>query len=144
VNGGEIVSARPVEAVFDAVADERTEPRYNPRIGDVRLRTPEPLGVGTRFAAVAGRTPMTIELTRYERPDRLDSRTSMSMMDIEYTLTFVPCPDGTRMRWSFALHLRGPLRLVRPVVEWLGRRQERRNWAALRRFLEAGASSRGE
>ena len=29
---GELVINRPVEEVFDFVADERNEPRYNPRI----------------------------------------------------------------------------------------------------------------
>jgi hypothetical protein len=29
---GEIVIDRPVEEVFDVVADERNEPRYNPRL----------------------------------------------------------------------------------------------------------------
>ena len=29
---GEIVINRPVEEVFDFVADERNEPRYNPRM----------------------------------------------------------------------------------------------------------------
>ena len=39
-NGGEIVIARPAETVFDAVADERTEPRYNPQVRNVELLTP--------------------------------------------------------------------------------------------------------
>jgi Polyketide cyclase / dehydrase and lipid transport len=29
---GEIVSNRPVDVVFDFVADERNEPKYNPRM----------------------------------------------------------------------------------------------------------------
>lgn len=139
-NGGEIVISRPVEAVFDAVADERTEPRYNPRIRNVELLTREPLGVGTRFHAEAvtgGRgTPLTIECTGFDRPRRFDSTTRMAGMDIDYTLTFESVDAGTHMRWVFALHPHGALRALRPMVEALGRRQERRNWAALRRFLE--------
>ena len=145
-NGGEIVIARPVETVFDAVADERTEPRYNPQVRNVELLTPEPLGVGTRFraeAVTAGRpAPMTIECTGYDRPHRFDSTTRMAAMDIDYTLTFEPVGDrrsGTRMHWMFDLHPHGALRPLRPVVAAMGRRQERRNWAALRDYLEAGA-----
>ena len=146
-NSGEIVIARPVETVFDAVADERTEPRYNPRVRDVELLTPEPLGVGTRFraqAVTAGRpAPMTIACTGYDRPHRFDSTTRMAATDVDYTLTFEPVGDkdrsGTRMRWMFDLHPHGVLRPLRPVVAALGRRQERRNWAALRDYLEAGA-----
>ena len=41
--------------MFDAVADERTEPRYNLQVRNVELLTPEPLGVGTRFRAEPSR-----------------------------------------------------------------------------------------
>jgi hypothetical protein len=142
-NGGEIVIARPVQTVFDAVADERTEPRYNPHVRNVELLTPEPLGVGTRFRAeavtAARPAPMTIECTGYDRPHRFDSTTRMAAMDIDYTLTFEPVQAGTRMHWLFDLHPHSALRPLRPVLAAIGRHQERRNWAALRHYLEAGA-----
>jgi uncharacterized protein YndB with AHSA1/START domain len=136
-NSGEILIGRPAETVFDAVADERTEPRYNPQVRGVELLTPEPLGVGTRFRAQAGSAAMTIEITGYDRPRRFDSTTRMGAMDIDYTLTFEPIEAGTRMHWLFELHPRGALRALRPAVEAMGRRQERRNWALLRRYLES-------
>lgn len=36
---GEIVIRRPVDEVFDFVADERNEPRYNPKMRGVELVT---------------------------------------------------------------------------------------------------------
>jgi hypothetical protein len=144
-NHGEIIIARPVEAVFDAVADERTEPRYNPRIRNVELLTPEPLGTGTRFRAeaVTGSrvTPMTIQFTCYDRPHRLGSTTRMAAMDIDYRLVLEPLGTGTRMRWSFDLYPHGPMRALRPLLEAMGRQQERRNWAALANYLEATGSA---
>ena len=141
-NGGEIVIARPVQTVFDAVADERTEPRYNPHVRNVELLTPEPLGVGTRFRAeavtAARPAPMTIECTGYDRPHRFDSTTRMAAMDIDYTLTCEPVQAGTRMHWLFDLQPHGALRALRPLLAAIGRHQERRNWAALRDYLEAG------
>ena len=50
-NGGEIVIARPAETVFDAVADERTEPRYNPQVA----RSCSPPSRGCRHA-IPGRS----------------------------------------------------------------------------------------
>jgi hypothetical protein len=41
---GEIQIAQPPEAVFDVVADERNEPRYNPRLSEVEKITPGPIG----------------------------------------------------------------------------------------------------
>jgi uncharacterized protein YndB with AHSA1/START domain len=73
---GEIIIHRPVEEVFDFVADERNEPRYNPRMLDVELITDGPIGLGTRFRVelmTGGRTmPMTIEFTGFDPPRRLD------------------------------------------------------------------------
>ena len=69
---GEIAINRPVDEVFDLVADERNEPRYNPRIARVEKLTSGPIGCGTRFRAEAASwpraVPMTIKYTAYERP----------------------------------------------------------------------------
>jgi hypothetical protein len=67
---GELVIRRPVHEVFDVVADERNEPRYNPPIRRAEKLSPGPIGRGTQFRAEAvtlGRTTeMTIEYTTYE------------------------------------------------------------------------------
>ena len=44
---GEIVINRPVEEVFDVVADERNEPRYNPRMLRAEKLSPGPVGLGS-------------------------------------------------------------------------------------------------
>jgi hypothetical protein len=61
----------------------------------------------------------------------------LSTMDIEGALTFDPVPAGTRMRWSWQMRPRGLLKLLTPVVERVGRRQEQAIWAELKRLLEA-------
>jgi hypothetical protein len=64
---GEILIERPVEEVFDFVADQRNEPIYNPRMLQSEKITDGPIGVGTRFRATArsGRrgVEMLIEVT---------------------------------------------------------------------------------
>jgi Polyketide cyclase / dehydrase and lipid transport len=139
IEGG-IVISRPVEEVFYFVADERNEPRYNRRMRRAEKISEGPIGVGTRYRAEvvsAGRpVPMIIEFTDYDRPRRLASSTRMSSMDIQYTLTFEPVTEGTRMRWSGDVEPRGILKLMSPVVAWMGRRQERRIWTGLKHLLE--------
>lgn len=138
---GEIDIARPPETVFDVVADERNEPRYNPRLSEVERLTSGPTGRGTQFRArTAGRRKgieMIIEFTEFERPHRLASVTRLRSMDIHYALTFEPTTYGTRMRWSGDLRPRGPLKLFKPVLNWLGRRQEKATWSRLKRYLES-------
>ena len=89
---GEVTFQRPVEEVFDFVADEGTEPRYKPRMVDARLISDAPIGLGTRFRAelktIRGTMPMTIECTGFERPRRLASATHSAMMDAVGALTF--------------------------------------------------------
>ena len=137
---GEIVINRPVEQVFDFVADERNEPQFNPKVRTVEKVTPGPVGEGTRFRTqVKARrrtAEMSVELTAYDRPRRLTSVSALSNMEIEGTLTFDPVPEGTRMRWSWDLAPRGTLRLATPVIGLIGRRQERTIWTSLKHLLE--------
>jgi hypothetical protein len=145
---GELVIRRPVDEVFDFVADERNEPRYNPRIRRAEKLSPGPIGPKTRFHAEAvtlGRTVgMTIDYTAYERPRRLGSSIHMAAADIVGTLRFDPVDGGTRMGWSWEMRLRGPYKLLTPIIAGAGRRQERANWAGLKRFLEGQAKPEAE
>jgi polyketide cyclase/dehydrase/lipid transport protein len=140
---GEIVIGRPVDVVFDYVADQSNEPQYNPRMARAEKITTGPVGKGTRFrSAVAskGRTvEMLIECTGYDRPKLFATTTTMAQADIDYTLRFEPTPAGTRMTWSGQVRPQGALRLLGPVITWLGIRQEHRIWAALKQHLETTA-----
>ncbi|HEU5143798.1 MAG TPA: SRPBCC family protein [Dermatophilaceae bacterium] len=66
---GQVRIAAPVEWVFDTVVDSRNEPSFNPVMTSVELLTEPPIGVGTRFRAVADEgTTMLVELTEVDRP----------------------------------------------------------------------------
>jgi hypothetical protein len=129
---GEILIERPVEEVFDFVADQRNEPIYNPRMQQSEKITDGPIGVGTQFRATArsGRrgVEMLIEVTEFQRPSRFGARTTMSSFD--------PVDGATRMTWSWRVSPRGPLRLLGPLVARIGRRQERAIWTGLKAQME--------
>ena len=59
---GEIQIERPVEEVFDFVADQRNEPIYNPRMLQSEKITDGPIAVGTRFRATARSGRRTVEM----------------------------------------------------------------------------------
>lgn len=138
---GEIVIRRPIAEVFDFVADERNEPRFNPQMSSVEKLSDGAVGLGTRFSAevMSGGKPvsMVVELVRFERPHRLGSRTTLPGMVILGELTFESLGDATRMRWAWDMQPTGALRWLRPLIVYMGRRQERRIWASLKRCLEA-------
>ncbi len=141
--GGEVIIDRPVDVVFDYVADPANEPAYNPHMVRVEKVTAGPVGPGSRFrsaVATGGRTAeMLVEFTRFERPRLLVSATTMRQADISYALTFEPAGDGTRMHWSGRVRPKGALRLLGPLITWLGRRQERRIWTSMKSHLERQA-----
>lgn len=142
---GALRIAAPPETVFDLVADERNEPRYNPRIAKAEMVSEGPVGQGSRFVAEprggrAGRT-MTVDIVEYDRPGRLRIRVRSSSLDTDGTLTFTANDGGTLMRWSWQLRLAGPARALAPVLRVVGPRWERRNWVGLKRFLEHGGGA---
>jgi polyketide cyclase/dehydrase/lipid transport protein len=145
---GEIVIGRPVDVVFDYVADQSNEPQYNPQMVRADKITAGPVGRGTRFrSAVAsrGRTAeMLVECTSFDRPRLFATTTTMAQADISYTLRFEPVAVGTRMRWSGQVRPKGVIRLAGPLITWLGKRQEQRIWASLKRHLEAVPAGAGE
>lgn len=138
---GEILIGRPVQEVFDFVADERNEPKYNPRMLRVEKVTDGAIGKGTQFRATTksmGR-PLTtlLETTEYRRPTRLTNTTSLFSAEIRGVLTFEPDNGGTLLRWSWDVKPRGALRFFSPVIGLLGKRQEAAIWASLKRYLES-------
>jgi len=138
---GSTVIARPVEDVFDFVADERNEPKYNPRMTKAEKVTTGPIAEGTRWSATVtarGRPiDMQIEVTEYARPHSLGSTTSMSTAQIQGRVTFEPDLAGTRLHWSWDLRPKGMLKLMGPAISRIGRRQEAQTWAGLKRYLES-------
>ena len=142
---GDIVIDRAVDEVFDFVADERNEPKYNPKLLRSELVTDGPVGVGTRFAAVhkGRRQPveMVVEVTEYDRPRRLGSVSKMPGVEVRGALTFEPFGAGTRMRWAWDVRPSGFARLAAPLVTIIGHRQERACWNGLKRYLENGAAA---
>lgn len=144
---GEIVIERPVEDVFDLVADERNEPRFNPRMLRSDKVSDGPIAVGTRFLAesrMMGRTvEITVEFTEFKRPRILGSKSSSIAQGrtgrpllTEGSLVFDPVPRGTRMRWSWDVETPGVMKLIAPFVVYMGRRQEQTIWSSLKRLME--------
>ena len=138
--GGEIHIEAPVEEVFDLVADERTEPAYNPRIAYAEKTSPGPVGVGSRFLVqprgMGGRGAMTMEVKEYARPRRLGTSVRSSYMDTDGGLTFTADDGGTTLRWSWEMRLHGPMRVASPLLHLIGPRWERRNWVGLKEYVE--------
>jgi uncharacterized protein YndB with AHSA1/START domain len=140
ITGSIRIAATP-ERVFDAVADSRLEPSFNPAMGEVELLSPEPIGLGTRFRARMANTgaEMLIELTAFDPPRQLASRTTSSMMETTGTLTCIGDDGSTLLSWDWQVHPKGRYRLMSPFVGLFGHRMERKIWTGLKHKIEAEA-----
>ncbi len=119
---GHVRIAAPVERVFDTAADSRSEPSFNPAVSDVELLTPPPIGLGAQFRARMGRagTATLVELTEFDRPHRLGSRTTSWMMETSGVI--IADNDGTVMSWDWQVRPKGWLRALGPLAGPLGGR----------------------
>ena len=138
---GDIVIDRPLDEVFEFVTDERNEPLYNAALLQSDKVSDGPVGIGTCCHALH-RSPgrpvgMEVQITAYERPRRMASRTTMSWSDIDGALTFEPQGESTKMRWSWNVHPKGFAKLLWPLVGVMGRRSERACWRQLKRYMES-------
>src|ERR1700748_1540925 len=69
---GSVLIDRPIDEVFAFLADGTNDPKFSPRVQEIRKTTDGPVGVGTVFQSTvkdAGMTTKrTFELTRVEAP----------------------------------------------------------------------------
>jgi uncharacterized protein YndB with AHSA1/START domain len=134
------IRATPGE-VFDYVTDAsklaswqttktRVEPLTDgpPRLGTrIRERTKPP--GGKEFEQV-------VEFTEFDRPSRLHVHIVEGPQPVDGTWTFTPEGDGTRVHCVVAGDLRGPLRVLGPIVTRAMAKQFRNYHENLRRNLE--------
>jgi hypothetical protein len=141
---GSINIKRPVDEVFDVVADQTNEPLYNPLMTDSRRLGDRPIGVGTRFLAtvLTRGKPQQVEIKvmGFERPTWISSRSAMGRSTVSGRVRFDPVGSGTRLSWDWDVQVGTGARVLGPLVSVIGRRQERAIWGGLKHFLEDGAA----
>ena len=72
---GSAVIDRPITEVFEFLADGTNDPKFSPRVQEIRKATDGPVGVGTVFESTvkdAGmKTGRRFELTEFEAPRKI-------------------------------------------------------------------------
>jgi uncharacterized protein YndB with AHSA1/START domain len=94
---------RPIEEVFDFLADGENDPKFSPRVLEIAKTTDGPTGVGTVWASTvkdAGvKTKREFKITEFEPPTRIRwteiSKNMVSVPEGGYDLA--PEGDGTRV-----------------------------------------------
>lgn len=113
---------RPIEAVFDFLADGENDRKFSKRLLEITKTTPGPVGVGTVYRSKArdlGRTAVhEIEITTFERPTTIRwrevSKGPVVLVDGGYALRDL---DGaTELTFHGDLEGRGPGKLLEAFV----------------------------
>ena len=127
--------ARPPEDVFDTLADLRNDTKWNSRVSRAELRSPEPIGPGSRFAVVNGGTHYDVTITSYDRPSRLVFEAS-GKPDLTIACTLTPTGEGTELESDFDFRPKGVLKVVFPLLAPVIRRDVPRQYASFKALCE--------
>jgi uncharacterized protein YndB with AHSA1/START domain len=127
--------ACPPEDVFGMLADLRNDTQWNSRVSSAELRSPEPIGLGSRFAIVNGGTAYDVTITTYERPSRLVLEAS-GKPDLTIAYAFTPTGEGTELESDFDFRPNGALKVLFPVLAPVIRRDVPKQFATLKALCE--------
>ena len=115
---GSAVVDRPIDEVFAFLADGTNDPKFSPRVQEIRKATDGPVGVGTRFESRvkdAGMTTQRVfEITAFDAPTRIRwterSKNMVTVPDGGYDLERVgDAQTRVTIRNTFAGHGFGKL-----------------------------------
>jgi carbon monoxide dehydrogenase subunit G len=113
---------RPIEEVFEFLADGSNDPKFSPRVLEIAKRTDGPPGVGTVYASTvkdAGmKTERVFELTQFDSPTKISwAETSKNLVTAPsggYDLT--RDGEGTRLTVHNELEGHGIGKLLLPLA----------------------------
>ena len=134
---------RPLDEVFDYLADSRNEPQWLPGAEQVEKTSEGPVGLGTTFVgtyARAGRVELT--LVTFERPRAVTFRARAKIVDFDDAVELSAEHGKTRLNARMTAQPRGLMRLLSPLMAKTLRRQFTENWTHLKATLEEPATSR--
>lgn len=129
------------EAVFDYMTNPENLRDWQTSKTRVHVLTDGPPRAGFRvreWTKVPGRKEFeqVVEFTQFERPTRLHTHIVEGPQPIDGTWTLTAIDGGTRVHFVAEGALRGPIRIVAPIVKFMADRQFRTYHENLRRNVE--------
>jgi len=137
------VVARPIDEVFAFLADGENDPKFSPRVQEIRKLTDGPIGVGTRYGSTVKDAGMTtrreFELTEFVPPTRIRwaerSKNAVTATAGGYDLA--PEGEGTRVTLFNELEGHGAGKLVVGFALRAARKGSAEFAASIKRAVEA-------
>ncbi|MEA2645366.1 MAG: hypothetical protein QOE92_449 [Chloroflexota bacterium] len=128
---------RPVDEVFDYMADFRNENEWNTVARDIVQVTDGPVGVGARFRGEYDRMgTMEYEIREYDTPGHLGVQGTAKMFSWYSTFDFKPSDGGTLVMATIDPKPRGVLKVVKPLMEGIMKSQMSKGMGGFKSSLE--------
>jgi uncharacterized membrane protein len=146
VEHGQIIR-RPLAEVFAFFADFEALPSWQPEFTEVRKLGESAVGSGTNFSYTRklpfGKQRGTMEFTEYEPNRRFAFRALPGPILPRGRMQFEAVAGGTRVQELFEAEIRGPLKLLTPLLRRQLAKDVRKDMQEARRRLEARAAGSG-
>ncbi len=137
-----IVINKPVEEVFEFLANAENNPQWQSGTLDVRKTSEGPLGVGTTYTSVSRllgkQLESTVEYTAYEPNTRVAIKAVSGPIPFQAETTFEATAEGgTMVTTAGGGEVGGFFKLAEPLVSRMLQRQFNTDNANLKDYLEA-------
>ena len=110
----------PVDDAFAFVGDFANAEVWDPGVESSNNVSGSPIGVGTRYDLIVifgeRKLPMTYEVTVFDPPRRVVLEGTGSTVTAVDDIRFEATADGTRIRYTADLRLRGIARIAEPLL----------------------------
>jgi ligand-binding SRPBCC domain-containing protein len=136
----ELVIERPIEEVFDYLADARHLPEWQTSVVSAKPEAEGPLADGSRFretrSMMGRRMESTLEVVAYARPTRFCVRTVTGPMPYEVRHELEARGGATHILFQLEGEPQGVMRLAGGMAVRAARRQAQADFARLKAVLE--------
>ena len=141
-----VETKRSIEDVFAYLSDFSTTQEWDPGVVEAERLDDGPLGIGSRFRVVVRflgrRAELTYEIVRHHAGALVSLRGESATVVSLDTMRFSDTPDGgTLVSYEADLSLKGPLRVLDPLLGLAFDRVGDRAAAGLRDKLASGAAA---
>lgn len=138
-----IVINRPTEEVFTYLANLENDVKWRREWVEAKNTSGGSLSVGATFRLsgelLGRRIPTVYEVIEYEPNHRAAWKAVSGPLPLTFRRTFEPFEGGTRVIIRYEVELHGFLKLVKPLVMNMGKRQLEGDIPRLKGLLEARA-----
>ena len=107
---------RPIDIVFDQIADARNEATWNSTLENYKLLTPEPIGKGSMFSYENRGNTFTSTLSEYDKPHHLAFQVQGKPMDIRAKVIFESVDANiTTVHAEYVFMPKGMMKIMLPL-----------------------------